>query len=489
MSLIKKLKNQDIEIKHIVILFIILVAFQIVLSFVNKFSINNLLNNTLDLYKEDSAERVASLTTNSLELILENSFIKQKNRSDLRKKEIIEAFNIHFGQQKIHRNVKKISIIVKKDNEYLAIDEGNELYKYFFGDIKKIKTSQKFKNSIKKYKKFEYEIKQTEVIHTSVIQNRAFDVFVPFMPKGEIEGVVYFKIVPALSNIKNEITNTLNETSMIFTALILFGLLAMFYITSQTVEQRDEAEEELIKAREEKIKKEIAYKKEVHFTKRIYHAHHKAEKIMGFIKDEIKNLTEKNMGRFKEIATKYASFVSRVIYEMKWKNPPMHATRGPFFNTDINDVIRFLIDNIFMRLSSTKGNYEFELDLDEDLPAVNINEYVVWEILEPLIQNSIDHNREEDIIIQIITNHYPSEDRSEVIIQDNGKGIPEDIIKENSEGVQKIFSESVSSKENAHKKGFGCYIAYEIATNRCGWDITTKNKEKGCQFKINIPNN
>ena len=488
MNWLKKLKNQDVEIKHIVILFIILVAFQIVLSFMNKFSINNLLNNTLDLYKEDSAERIASLTTNSLELILENSFIKQKDRSDLRKKEIIEAFNIHFGQQKIQRNINKICIIVKKQDKYLTIDEGEELYKYFFGSINKISTPSKYSSTIEKYKEIESEIQYSEVIHTSVVQNRAFNVFVPFMPKGEFEGVVYFQIVPALSNIKTEITNTLSETSMIFTALILFGLLAMFYITSRTVEQRDEAKEELIKEREEKIKKEIAYEKEVHFTKRIYHAHHKAEKIMGFIKDEIKVLDKDNIDNFKKIVTKYANFVSRVIYEMKWKNPPMHATRGPFFNTDINEVIRFLIDNIFMRLSSTKGNYEFELDLDEELPAVNINEYVVWEILEPLIQNSIDHNREEDIIIQIITNYYPSEDRSEVIIQDNGKGIPEDIMEENSEGVQKIFSDSVSSKDNVHEKGYGCYIAHEIAKNRCGWNISAKNTETGCKFKISIPN-
>ena len=126
-------------------------------------------------------------------------------------------------------------------------------------------------------------------------------------------------------------------------------------------------------------------------------------KDLDNLKDEIKNLTEKNMGRFKEIATKYASFVSRVIYEMKWKNPPMHAIRSPIFNTDINEVVEFLVNNIFQRLSSKTGSFEFKMDLDEELPSVNINEYVVWEILEPLMQNSIDHNQKENVIIEVST--------------------------------------------------------------------------------------
>ena len=35
--------------------------------------------------------------------------------------------------------------------------------------------------------------------------------------------------------------------------------------------------------------------------------------------------------------------------------------------------------------------FDFEMLLDDKMPIVNINEFVVWEILEPLIQNSIDH--------------------------------------------------------------------------------------------------
>ncbi|MCF7885387.1 MAG: ATP-binding protein [Candidatus Marinimicrobia bacterium] len=489
MDLLNKLRNQDFEIKHIVILFVILVTFQIVLSFLNKFSINKLLNNTLELYKVDSAERIASLTTNSLELILENSFIKQKNRSELRKKEIIEAFNIHFGQQKIQNNIEDICIIVRRKNNYFAIDEGQELYQYFFGQNAQIYSSDNYQDAIKKYQGFEQKIKNNEVIHTSVLKQRAFDVFVPFTPIGEYKGVVYFKIAPALSNIKKDISNTLNETSLIFTALILFGLLAMFYITSYTVQERDKAKESLIKEREEKIKKEIAYKKEVHFTKRIYHAHHKAEKIMGFIISEVKSLTNKNIDKFKYTVTRYANFVSRVIYEMKWKDPPIHAIRGLMFNTNLNNVIEFLVNNIFMRLSSEQNNYRFALDLDENLPHVHINEYVVWEILEPLMQNSIDHNQEEDIIINVSTKYYPDQNFSKIIIRDNGRGIPETMLAKNSEGIQKIFCEHTSNKEDAHNRGYGCYIAHKICRNRCGWKLRAENLEKGCQFIIIIPNN
>jgi len=486
MKIFKKLKQQEFEIQHIVILFTILIIFQIVVSLLNKFSINRLLNDTLQLYKEDSAEKIGSLTTNSLELTLENSFIKQKNRNELRKKEIIEALNIHFGQQKMQTNIDEICVIAKKNGDYLAIDEGDELYRYFFAEVVTEDGPSEYNNTINKYKQLEQKLKNNEVIYTSVIENRIFDVFVPFTPKGEYEGVVYLKITPSLSSVKRGITNTLNETSLIFTALILFGLLAMFYITTYTVDERDKAKEKLIQEHAEKVKKEIAYEKEVHFTKRIYHAHHKAEKIMGFIKDEVEELTCDNIEQFKKVVNRYSNFVSRVIYEMKWKNPPMHAIRSPIFNTDINEVVEFLVNNIFQRLSSKTGSFEFKMDLDEELPSVNINEYVVWEILEPLMQNSIDHNQKENVIIEVITRYNSSENRSKVKIRDNGKGIPGDLMEENSEGIEKIFCEDTSNKEDDENRGYGCYIAYEISVKRCGWNLEVDNLEQGCEFTITI---
>ncbi|MEW6061564.1 MAG: histidine kinase, partial [Bacteroidota bacterium] len=60
------------EIRHLTVLFIILIVFQIIISFIHKISLQKILVNTQEWYQQDSAERLANLTTTSLELLLES---------------------------------------------------------------------------------------------------------------------------------------------------------------------------------------------------------------------------------------------------------------------------------------------------------------------------------------------------------------------------------------------------------------------------------
>jgi sensor histidine kinase regulating citrate/malate metabolism len=75
------------------------------------------------------------------------------------------------------------------------------------------------------------------------------------------------------------------------------------------------------------------------------------------------------------------------------------------------------------------------------------------------------------------------------MIEDNGKGINENLLEPNEQGIKNIFEENVTTKKTGiQNSGYGCYIAYEI-TKRCGWDIDAENlKEGGCRFTITIPN-
>ncbi|MBN2365273.1 MAG: ATP-binding protein, partial [Calditrichaeota bacterium] len=131
----------------------------------------------------------------------------------------------------------------------------------------------------------------------------------------------------------------------------------------------------------------------------------------------------------------------------------------------------------------------FDLKLDENLPKVPINEFVVWEIMEPLIQNSIDHAKRSDIRISIITSYNTDSKTSQVQVIDNGRGIAPDLLELNERGIKRIFQENVSTKDNSEKTGYGCYLAYEISKQRCGWNMDAENlKEGGCCFTITIPN-
>jgi len=328
----------------------------------------------------------------------------------------------------------------------------------------------------------------SEQIYSILEGGQTFHVFVPFVPKGEYAGAVYLKTTPAFGFVTSGIMSSYNETSLIFTALIFFGLLAMFYISSYTVRERNEAQKLLYDEREEKLKEHIHLQKEALFAKRIYHTHHKAEKVMGFIKEDLNMLSLSNIAEIKYRVNKYANFISRVIYDMKWFDPPIQAIRNPLFKTNLNELIRFIVDNIFLRVSAKSDQYQFILELDKNLPIIGVNEFVIWEIIEPLIQNSIEHAGDGNIIIQIQTKYITESSRLDIIIADNGRGILPDLLKKDERGIKKIFLENVSTKVENQRSGYGCYIAYEIATQRCGWQMDVENLEaNGCRFKITIP--
>lgn len=490
MSVFTRLQKYRFEIRHFIILFIILATFQVFLSYIYKFSSKALLEQTMDLYRKDSAIRLANLATTSLELLLEQSLANPAKTASARNK-VIQAFDIILNQQTLQQNVDALCVIFTVGGQTYVIDEGTGLYNFIFNQhLPQKQSTTQYREALERYAHLASEIEQTEQIYCDWDNVQSFHIFVPFVLKGEYEGVVYMKITPDVSNITREISTVYDETGIVFTALILFGLLAMFYITSYTVKERDLAQEQLYKERERQIKTDIAHQKEALFTKRIYHAHHKAEKVMGFIKEEIRMLNEHNIPQFKYVVTRYSNFISRVIYDMKWYDPPVHATRNPLFETDINKVIKFLVDYIFKRVYGENSAYDFVLDLDEHLPPVHVNEYVVWEILEPLIQNSIDHNPGKNIVITLQTRYYPAEKYSEIRITDDGKGIVPELLETTEDGTKKIFLEYTSTRENINNSGYGCYIAYELSTKRCGWTLDAINLDSGgCAMIIKITHN
>ncbi len=487
MSLIKRIKNYHFEIRHLIVFFIILASFQTILSYVNSTSTSNVLSRTMELYRKDSAENLADLTATSLEMLLEHELSVENTPAS--RKASIREFNIILSQQMLQQNVSRICILIPSGERFYAIDDGEQLYSYFFDKKLPRKTGDAgHLEAIHYYSNIRTAFARDEEIRSFVDDSHTFHVLVPFVPMGEFAGAVYMKISPDFSNIASVIRSGYSETGAIFSALILVSLLVMFYMSSYMLNERDQAQLQLFEERKTQIKREIEHEKEALFARRIYHAHHKAEKVMGFIKGDIRSLTAHNLDGVKNKIIKYANFVSRVIYDMKTYDPPVTTIRNPLFRTDINELIGFLVKNIFGRVYRSGHSPEFRLELDESLPQVSINEYVIWEILEPLIQNSIDHNPDRQVIVCIRTQYFADSGESRITIGDNGDGIPNELLEWDERGIRRIFLEHTSTKSNPENSGYGCYLAYEISKNRCGWRMDAQNRpEGGAQFIITIP--
>ena len=488
-TLIEKAKEYHFEFKHVTVLFIILFAFQLIISFINKASIRNFLNSTQEWYQKDSAEEIANLTTMSLELVLESIDPKTELNKDKRKK-IVQSFNIIFSQQQLKHNINGLYMLVNSGDNVYAIDDGETLFSFLF-DHRQVETAnEKSKLAIiDMYKEIKDQLSSKEQIISIITDKKTFNIFVPFVLRGEYIGAVYMKNTPDFSFISNQVISNYDETSIIYLSLILFGLLAMYFISSYTVKERDEAQKMLFDEHETHLKKQINYEKELVFTKRIYHTHHKAEKIMGFIKEDLRMLSPENINDTKYRVSKYSNFISRVIYDMKWFDPPVQTIRSQMFKTDLNEVIKFIVNNLFLRISSRQSAYTITLEIDPGLPLVFINEFVIWEIIEPLIQNSIDHGGEGNLIIKCRTKYDENFKKSFITIEDNGKGISPELLQKNNNGIKKIFIENTTTKNaGLQNSGYGCYIAYEM-TKRCGWEIDVINMvPNGCRFTITIQN-
>lgn len=493
---IEKFKEHHFEFKHLTVLFIVLLCVQLVVSFINKASITNFLNKTQDWYQEDSAEKLANLTSTSLELIIE-SIAPDKVISNEEQSRLIQSFNIIFSQQMLQHNIEEICILVTKGESIYAIDEGSVLFDFFFKDSIATKTYIVYhENAVGLYRKVRNELKREEQIKTITYSDQVFHVFVPFVIRGEYVGAVYLKDKPNFSLITDQIISNYDETTIIYVSLILLGFIAMYFISSYTVKERNEAQQKLFEEHEENLKKQITFNKELTFTKRIYHAHHKAEKVMGFIKEDLKKLNKPekiDTVKANEIhnrVIKYSNFISRVIYDMKWYDPPVQTVRSSIYHTNLNDLLEFIVNNIFKRVANIADSYSFDLKFDSALPKVHINEFVIWELFEPLIQNSIEHGGKDSLVITITTEFDPNNNSSKITFCDNGIGISEELLNVNEDGIKSIFLENVTTKNTQLKKGgYGCYIAYQIA-KRCGWSLDVKNNSGGgCSFIIFIKHN
>jgi hypothetical protein len=448
----------------------------------------SLFGTTQEWYQKDSAERTANLTTTSFELLLESVGRGEMNSEEARR--LISAFNILFTQQALQHNTQEICVIFKKGGKLFAVDDGESLYKILFskwneGSI----DTMSHHDAIILYKKLSSQLISQQQIVSIIEGGRIFKTFVPIIIRGEYVGALFVSERPTFSIITSEVASNYDELSLIYLSLITLGLLSMYFISSYTVKERDQALNALFAEREHSLKEQIIHEKEIAFTRRIYHTYHKAEKIVGFMRSDLSMLKPDNIESIKYRLSKYANFISRIIYDMKWYDPPIQTIRSPIFYTDINEVIRFSINNIFLRSFRKSGTFNISFVEDRNLPAVHVNEYVVWEIIEPLIQNSIEHGNRRDLTVVITTKYDPDVGLITISIRDNGIGIMPSLLETDGNGVKKIFHENVSTKQASMQNvGYGCYIAYEM-TRRCGWSIDASNlPDGGCEFLISIKN-
>lgn len=128
------------------------------------------------------------------------------------------------------------------------------------------------------------------------------------------------------------------------------------------------------------------------------------------------------------------------------------------------------------------NNIIFKINVDSNLRCFGFkNEFA--QVILNLLNNSKDALIENNILnryINIFTRN--DENYLMVVIQDNAKGIKEELL-------EKVFEPYFSTKSNKNSTGLGLYISKIIINNHFNGKIELNNIKNGLEVIISIPKN
>jgi signal transduction histidine kinase len=148
---------------------------------------------------------------------------------------------------------------------------------------------------------------------------------------------------------------------------------------------------------------------------------------------------------------------------------------GVEINDEINSLVKLYKSSLFL-----SHDINCELDLAPELQRNNANRNSFRQILTNLLRNSVEAMKDGGTISIKTTDNVNvnGRDFAEIVIQDNGPGIPAEILKG-------LFSPVTSTKGSGHS-GLGLSITKNLVTEAQG-TISCRSNQNGTSFQILLP--
>jgi len=141
-------------------------------------------------------------------------------------------------------------------------------------------------------------------------------------------------------------------------------------------------------------------------------------------------------------------------------------------NETIKEVIGFLDKEILYR------NVRLDMNLSENLPKIESDRGLLQQVFLNIANNAIDALKDGGTLA--IATGKKDEDTLQVIIGDNGHGIPKEVLKH-------IFEPFFTTKEKGKGTGLGLSISYGIMQKLGGTILVESEVDKGSTFTVEVP--
>jgi len=207
---------------------------------------------------------------------------------------------------------------------------------------------------------------------------------------------------------------------------------------------------------------------------------HEINNPLSSIMSNVQNLIEDDDTDGKQsIALKWIEQETRRIAKIVRELLTFSSTNpNALIDSDINAVIRQVINLITYSIKSDHRATIIQ-QLNSDLPRAMINEDELKQVMINLINNSIQAI-EESGEIHIKSCYRPNDRMIEIVVEDNGIGIPREI-------MQRIFDPFFTTKKNGEGTGLGLSVVYGIIKKHNGHITIDSSEYKGTTVKIAIP--
>ena len=174
-----------------------------------------------------------------------------------------------------------------------------------------------------------------------------------------------------------------------------------------------------------------------------------------------------------ELVKNQVNRIAKIIRELvDFSRPSAYEVKQADVNTIIRDAINIV------QYGKKVHDITFVIELDDGLPQVSVVHDQLVQVFLNIAMNAVDACEGRPGTIRITSQVMP--DNIEVIIEDTGKGIPED-------DFAKIFDPFYTTKEVGKGTGLGLWVSYGIVKN-FGGDIRVESKEgKGSIFTVILP--